>query len=116
MICSMKNKADRYLMKKSDSIDFNHIFIPVHQHEIHWLLLIVKVSNRKIYFIDSLAKESKILRDQTVKYVKTYFELKDAQGKLKRSKKLENQKSPEWKATKVRCPQQTNTYDCGVFM
>ncbi|MCJ1441651.1 MAG: Smt3-specific protease [Stictis urceolatum] len=80
----------------------DYVFIPVNPNNIHWTLLVVMPSRRKVEYFDSMHGSSTTPLNRIKQWLK--FELKD--------KFVEE----EWKFCEGVSPTQTNGSDCGVFV
>jgi sentrin-specific protease 1 len=94
--------------KKVDIFSKEQLFIPVHiEEENHWCLISVNFKKKSIHYYDSLGgrnfKSLKII----LKYlIMEYYN----------KKKGEFNASGWMLINEVNCPQQTNLWDCGVFV
>ncbi|MED6130295.1 hypothetical protein PIB30_000194 [Stylosanthes scabra] len=82
------------------------LFVPIHQH-YHWCLAVINQKEKKFQYLDSLRGRD----TQVLKVLARYFvdEVKDKTGK--------DIDVSSWEKEFVKdLPEQTNGYDCGMFM
>jgi sentrin-specific protease 1 len=122
-VCALRTQFVGYLYKNSgeynydsvkswtteerlgyDILNCDKIFIPVNQNRVHWVLVIVYLSSKKILYYDSLGESDVECTNNVVKWI----------GDVYSSRK--NEAVHEWEVNYVSTPKQTNKYDCGVFV
>jgi len=94
--------------RKVDIFSKEQLFIPVHiEEENHWCLISVNFKEKSIHYYDSLGNRN----FDSLKLVLMYLIMEyDDKKKAKFN-------ANGWILTnEVNCPQQTNTWDCGVFV
>jgi len=94
--------------KKVDIFSKEQLFIPVHIEERnHWCLISVNFKNKSIHYYDSLRRRNTNSLNIILEYLKKEYY----------NKKKRNLNANDWRLiNEVNCPQQTNIWDCGVFV
>ena len=90
----------------------NLIFIPVNIAKVYCALIVIYISKNEICYYDSLVGRNGC-RTQTLKLMVTLEYLK-----MEAAAKEKVFSTNEWKLIETdieKVPQQTNTYDCGMF-
>jgi len=80
------------------------VFIPVHLGA-HWCLAIINMDNRNILYYDSVGTTNRNCTKCLRKYLRDEASTKSVKLNL-----------DEWEDKFLGAPQQTNGYDCGMFM
>ena len=93
--------------------DFDKVFIPINVVNAHWALIVIYISEKEICYYDSLVG-TEGSKKQKVKLIiiLNYLEMEAAA-------KEKSFSTNEWKLIETnveKVPQQTNSYDCGMFM
>jgi len=93
--------------------DFDKVFIPINVVNAHWALIVIYISEKEICYYDSLVG-TEGSKKQKVKLIiiLNYLEMEAAA-------KEKSFSTNEWKLIETnveQVPQQTNSYDCGMFM
>jgi len=94
--------------KKVDIFSKDQLFIPVHEKERnHWCLISVNFKHKSIDYYDSLRRRNTNGLNIILEYLKKEYYIK----------KKRHLDTNVWRLTNnVNCPQQTNEWDCGVFV
>lgn len=94
--------------KKVDIFSKEQLFIPVHVEERnHWCLISVNIKHKSIHYYDSLRRRKTNSLHIILEYLKKEYY----------NKKKIHLDANLWRLTnEVNCPQQTNGWDCGVFV
>lgn len=89
--------------------DLEQIIVPINVHQTHWVTGIINMKDKKIWYLDSLAKRETPHGERALSLLKDYVV-----GETKRQGVAE---LSEGFVTKhiTSCPQQQNGFDCGVF-
>ena len=82
----------------------------------HWFLIVADIKDKKFIFIDSLRGVTFTKRNEIIKYMKKFFEIKEQKGDLYKSRKRHSFSSQNWEIIYRTCTQQPNTFDCGVYL
>ena len=82
----------------------NHVFIPINFKNLHWALVVISMTSREIKYLDSVSKDGMEIMVNLNRWL-VY------ESMAKRKTGL----SP-FKLRNISCPQQDNSYDCGVFV
>ena len=93
--------------KNQNVFSYNLIFIPINAAN-HWTMVCVSIPTREIMYLNSLSSlkdEGKTILMNIVMWLKLEFESKSLSGPFL-----------DFNVKNVRCPQQLNTDDCGVFI
>ena len=89
-------------------LDCEKIIIPVNQSNVHWVLAVIDLKNKRFEYFDSLYGEDDACLDFLSQYLMDEF------------KNKRNEERPdilEWpKVYQKSIPKQVNGYDCGVFL
>lgn len=89
-------------------LDCDKIIVPVNQSNIHWVVAIIDLENKRFEYFDSLYGEDTTCLDHLSRYLMDEF------------KNKRNEERPDildWpKAYPKSIPGQVNGYDCGVFL
>jgi len=89
-------------------LDCEKIIIPVNQSNVHWVLAVIDLKNKRFEYFDSLYGEDDACLDFLSQYLMDEF------------KNKRNEERPdilEWpKVYPKSIPKQVNGYDCGVFL
>lgn len=105
------DRVKRWCAKKTkEPIDsYTHIVVPLHLNKAHWALIIIEKESRQICYYDSIRERS---HDVTVpmNHVLTWYKRQLKEENIIDDGKLWHLHAPE------QIPQQSNAYDCGVFM
>lgn len=112
------------LPKKVDIFSKKKLFFPIHSPEEHWCLIVADLSNKKIKFFNSLREKylSEEFVCENIYFILYCFNhLKRIMNYLMEEHKhrQRGQILPgEWSLEDSgnECPNQTNSYDCGVFI
>ena len=91
----------RKWLKDVDLLNYNRIFIPINMSQ-HWSLVCVSVSTREILYLDSLGKDGKGIMTNISRWLQS-----EANG---------GNEFREFTEINLKCPQQMNGDDCGVFV
>ena len=91
----------RKWLKDVDLINYNRIFIPINMSQ-HWSLVCVSISTREILYLDSLGKDGKGIMTNISRWLQS-----EANG---------GNEFREFTEINLKCPQQMNGDDCGVFV
>ena len=88
-------------VKGTDIFSCNRVFIPINMSQ-HWSLVCISMPTREILYLDSLGKDGKSVMMNIAKW-------------------LQSESSPknnihDFTEKNVRCPQQMNSDDCGIFV
>lgn len=99
----------RHIRRQGGLLGMRDVFVPINHTNSHWLFIHVEVNEHKITIRDSMGRQD---------YHDTYMTaMLDYLGDL--YQEFKNEDPTDWKATwtcsYVHSPQQTNSYDCGVF-
>ncbi|CAI2379197.1 unnamed protein product [Moneuplotes crassus] len=105
------NKIDEIFearARKQAKENINTIIMPVHCDESHWVLVLIKIEDTEIKVYDSnQCEESKDI-EHAMPMLKKYCE---------NSKWINLDKGKEFEIrTDIQCPQQKNSFDCGVYV
>lgn len=89
--------------KKIDIFTCNQVFFPINIKNEHWTLVCVSMLQKKIYYLDSLGRSGKTITGNILKWLQ--------EESLSRTQKP----APGFSVEDISCPQQSNSYDCGIF-
>ena len=90
--------------KNVDIFTCNQIFFPINFKKEHWALVCVSMLRKKILYLDSVSRSGKTITENILKWLQ--------EESLSRTKKPLSSFSVE----DVCCPQQSTSYDCGIFI
>ena len=93
--------------RKLNVFSYNLIFIPINAAN-HWTLICVSIPTKEIMYLNSLDNskvDGKTVTSNIEMWLRMEFESKNISGPFK-----------DFNVKPVRCPQQSNTDDCGVFI
>ena len=93
--------------KGKNVFSYNLIFIPINAAH-HWTMVIISIPSREIMYLnslDSLKVDGKTITSNIATWLRLEFESKRLSGPF-----------IDFTVKAVRCPQQLNTDDCGVFI
>ena len=90
--------------KNIDIFTCNQIFFPINFKEEHWALVCVSMLRKKILYLDSVSRSGSIITENILKWLQ--------EESLSRTMKPLSSFSVE----DVCCPQQSTSYDCGIFI
>ena len=94
--------------RKTNILGYDLLFFPLHVNESHWAFVYADTKTYTLYYMDSMFNP--LSRTNALKMVQTYLFLETA--------RLQGEKEARY--FKIRLvpdvPQQTNGYDCGVFL
>ncbi|KAJ3575839.1 hypothetical protein NPX13_g3897 [Xylaria arbuscula] len=88
-------------MNPDNFLDIDTVLIPVNLHA-HWTLIVLRPSRRTVSYIDSYHSQNQRQINFAFEWLELFL-----------GKKLYRE---EWTTNKFESPQQTNAYDCGVFV
>ena len=91
--------------------DFDKVMIPIHLAPVHWILVTICLRDKTIKVFDSLA--GVIDCQEHIAAVQEWLRLNWCFGKNSITRCTTA--TPIWGQTSADCPQQDNSYDCGVF-
>eukprot|EP01127_Copromyxa_protea_P021974 TRINITY_DN7698_c0_g1_i1.p1 TRINITY_DN7698_c0_g1~~TRINITY_DN7698_c0_g1_i1.p1 ORF type:complete len:596 (-),score=98.04 TRINITY_DN7698_c0_g1_i1:72-1859(-) len=101
------NRVARWT-KDKDIFALDKIFIPVHVHGNHWCLAVLNIRDKRIEYYDSMGNSNPKCIENLKKYLLD-------EHKSKKGEDLDIDTYDVY-SPGPDCPQQTNVYDCGVFM
>ncbi|XP_045792411.1 uncharacterized protein LOC123887168 [Trifolium pratense] len=104
------NQSISRILLKNKKIKDKMILAPFNFGDVHWALLVIDPDAGIIYFLDSMdsGSESRLL------FCKNRFE--NALLIYRAYNQTKPAKSSRIKWIRIKCPQQTNTIDCGYFV
>lgn len=99
-----KNKVNHHI---KTFFDVDKVFIPVNMDQMHWALVVINVEKKIIEFYDSLGSGGVEIMTNIWCFVEMEYE-----------KKYNSSLPQMWRKKNMSrtIPQQTNSWDCGVFM
>ena len=106
-----QSKGNNIKLIKENIFDYNQILVPV-CYENHWSMAVIKTNEKKVRYFDSLGKQTqaKTRNDLLKKYITNIITADAEQKKIKI-------KISEWVfRAESNVQQQTNSYDCGLFV
>lgn len=96
----------RWMRRKKVQIeDLDKIFVPVNLNESHWALCMVEIPSKTIIYVDSLSNGPNAISFAILSDVQNYV--------IEESK---NTMGLDFTLKTVRCPQQPNGFDCGIYL
>lgn len=96
----------RWMRRKKAQIEqLDKIFVPVNLNESHWALGMIDMPSRTIIYVDSLSNGPNAV---------SFAILSDLQNYVAEESK--NAMGPDFTLKTVRCPQQPNGFDCGIYL
>lgn len=100
----LKNKVNHHT---SSFFDVDKVFIPVNIDQMHWALVVINVEKQIIEFYDSMGSGGAEIMTNISGFVEMEYE-----------KKYNSSLPQMWRKKNMSrtIPQQTNSWDCGVFM
>lgn len=106
------DKVKRWAKRKgADVAKLDYIFVPVNRHNTHWCLAVINNKERKFQFYDSMngagLKALHLLKDYM------YRQTAEMHPEMSREEMGYDDYEIIERST---CPQQSNSYDCGVFV
>ena len=107
----MKIWRKKYRLKKS-FLSFEKLFIPINVDNIHWILVVVKLEEKEISYLDSLRNKSN--GGKYIKHVLMFLE--DEFNSMNEDKDVQFEPS-QWKLQNVvDNPHQKDSNSCGVYV
>lgn len=96
----------RWMRRKKVQIgELEKIFVPVNLNESHWALGMIDIPSKSIYYVDSLSNGPNAL---------SFAILNDLQNYVVEESK--NSMGSDFMLKNLSCPQQTNGFDCGIYL
>lgn len=96
----------RWMRRKKAQIEqLDKIFVPVNLNESHWALGMIDMPSRTIIYVDSLSNGPNAV---------SFAILSDLQNYVAEESK--NTMGTDFTLKTVRCPQQPNGFDCGIYL
>ena len=87
--------------------EVSKVFIPINYTNFHWALCVVFVQEKHIVYLDSMGNgDSKNVLNAILLFLDVYA----------KEKGIPKFDANQWKTSIIKSPQQTNNYDCGMFM
>lgn len=96
----------RWMKKKKVQIsDLEKIFVPINLNQSHWALGMIDLSGRRIVYVDSLSNGPNAVSFAILSDLQSYVvnESNNAMGS-------------DFALETLKCPQQPNGFDCGVYL
>lgn len=93
--------------KKINVFSYNLIFIAINACK-HWTMVCVSIPTREIMYLNSLTSsddDGQAFTRNILMWLRLEFSSKSSSGAF-----------PDFNVKPVRCPQQLNSFDCGVFI
>lgn len=105
-----KSKKGKY----NQIFKFENIFLPIHIGENHWALMVLKIKDKKILYLDSLESRPDV-KSNIISEIWSFFSNCSLDKDL--NEKLIDYHVEEWRVDEmIKSPQQNNSIDCGVFL
>ena len=97
--------------KRQSLSKFDKVFIPVNIRNAHWALIVVRMSAKTVSYYDSMNGDGSAYFDAILRYLED-----ESKGDPALDKEPWTFDRLKWKCLNVKTPQQTNGYDCGIFV
>lgn len=104
------NQVQRWTKHQSLS-KFDKVFIPVNIRNTHWTLIVVRMLAKTVSYYDSMNGDGSAHFEIILRYLED-----ESKGDVALDKEPWTFDRRKWKSINVKTPQQTNGYDCGVFV
>ena len=91
--------------KKAQINDLEKIFVPVNLNQSHWALGMIDISRKRIVYVDSLSNGPNAMSFAILNDLQNYV-IGESKNTMGADFELEN----------LRCPQQPNGFDCGIYL
>ena len=91
-------------VKGADIFSCNRVFIPVDMSQ-HWSLICISIPTREILYLDSLGKDGTPVMTNVAMWLQSEWSFKNSGNDIH-----------DFTKESVRCPQQMNGDDCGIFV
>ncbi|CCE90989.1 SUMO protease ULP1 TDEL_0C01000 [Torulaspora delbrueckii] len=91
--------------KKAQINDLEKIFVPVNLNQSHWALGMIDISRKRIVYVDSLSNGPNAMSFAILNDLQNYV-IEESKNTMDADFELEN----------LRCPQQPNGFDCGIYL
>lgn len=93
--------------KGVDVTKLDYIFVPINRFNTHWCLAVINNKNKRFDFYDSMSGAG----SRALELLKDYMYQQAADMHPEAKADYE-----DYKEISLKCPQQQNSYDCGVFV
>lgn len=96
----------RWMKRKKANIgDLEKIFVPINLNQSHWALGMVDIPQKRIIYVDSLSNGPNAMSFAILSDLRNYV-VEESKNAIGADFELEN----------LRCPQQPNGFDCGIYL
>ncbi|QLQ79273.1 hypothetical protein HG537_0B06210 [Torulaspora globosa] len=96
----------RWMKKKKVQInELDKVFVPINLNQSHWALGMIDITKRRIVYVDSLSNGPNAVSFAILSDLRDYV-INESKNTLGSDFELQN----------IKCPQQPNGFDCGIYL